>query len=215
MALNYPGMMPVPGEAGYQRKQGYDITTLYGPEGNPNFQGTPAWNKLHGVPGAAGGTAGSTNGMPSMVSDPFKKAIDTLSGAGSDVEQMYQRGKRRTLSDIAMQSVNAGMANTLNMPAAGMAYEEAVRPGTNVAVAGQKAGIYQNLGQAGANIYGTNVGAETSRYGTNMAFQSDQMNRDLKKYLAELEAKYGSKGGGGVTINNIGGGGMAPRLDSI
>jgi hypothetical protein len=96
------------------------------------------------------------------ITTPFKEAIAGLTSVAGDVEKTYQQGKRRTLSDIAMQSVNAGMANTLNMPAAGVAYDEANRPGTNVAVAGQKAGLLSNLGQTLAGVYGTNIGSQTS-----------------------------------------------------
>ncbi|MBW2604711.1 MAG: hypothetical protein JRE28_10425 [Deltaproteobacteria bacterium] len=155
-----------------------------------------------------------TSGTPASVAEPFKQALDTLSGAGSDVEKMYQAGKRRAMSNIAMQSVSAGMANTLNMPAAELAYEGEVRPGTNVAVAGQKANVLQNLGQTAAGIYGTQVGAETSRYGIDVGsrtslqtaqmgagaaatsaglnFASNRANQALQKYIADL--KHSSSG---------------------
>jgi len=148
------------------------------------------------------------SGTPASVADPFKQALDTLSGAGSDVEKMYQTGKRRTMSNIAMQSVNAGMANTLNMPAAELAYENEVRPGTNVGIAQAKAGVLQNLGQTAAGIYGTQVGASTARHGIDVGsqtslqtaqmgadtavhgqalqFASNQANQSLQRYIAEL-----------------------------
>jgi hypothetical protein len=105
------------------------------------------------------------------------------------------------MSDIAMQSVNTGMANTLNMPAAGIAYDEANRPATNMAVANAKAGIYGDMGRTAAGIYGENLGAETQRYGIDVGastsrsnasldFASSAANRQLQKYLGELEMKY-------------------------
>jgi len=157
------------------------------------------------TPRATGGS-----GTPASVTQPFQQALDTLSGAGSDVEKMYQSGKRKTMSNIAMQSVNAGMANTLNMPAAELAYEGEVRPGTNVGVAQAKAGVLQNLGQTAASIYGTQVGAETSRYNTDvgsstslqlgqmnqntamsgqgLTFASNRANQSLQKYIADLRS---------------------------
>jgi len=157
-----------------------------------------------------GATAAATggSGTPESVTKPFQQALDTLSGAGSDVEKMYQTGKRRTMSNIAMQSVNAGMANTLNMPAAELAYENEVRPGTNVGIAQAKAGVLQNLGQTAAGIYGTQVGASTARHGIDVGsqtslqtaqmgantavhgqalqFASNQANQSLQRYIAEL-----------------------------
>jgi hypothetical protein len=152
---------------------------------------------------------------------PFKQAIAALSGAGGDVEKSYQQGKRRTLSDIAMQSVNAGMANTINMPAAGIAYDAENRANTNVAVAGQKANLLGSMGQAMAGVYGTNVGAETSRSNAllgantsmaesqlgantsranaNLSYQANQNNNALQKYLGELEMKYRYGGAAGTT----------------
>ncbi|NOQ21593.1 MAG: hypothetical protein GQ565_02935 [Candidatus Aegiribacteria sp.] len=102
------------------------------------------------------------------ITQPFQQAIDTLSGATGDVEKMYQAGKRRTMGNVAMQSIQSGMANTLNMPAAGIAYDEANRPATNLGIASTKAGVYQNLGQAAAGMYSTDVGAATSRYATDV-----------------------------------------------
>jgi uncharacterized protein len=134
------------------------------------------------------------------VNKAFEQAISTLSGAGSDVEKVYQTGKRRTLSDIASQSINAGMANTLNLPAASIAYDEANRPGTNVAIAGQKSAILTQLGQTLAGLYGTNVGANTAVTTANIGAQTSMANAQLgaqvdtaqqalQKYIAELNAK--------------------------
>jgi len=138
------------------------------------------------------------------ISSLFREALAGLTG---ETEKMYQSGKRRTLSDIAMQSVNAGMANTLNMPAAGIAYDEANRAQTNLGLATQRANILTGLGQTAAGIYGTNVGAQTSRYATDVGAstsrygidvgaQTDAANRDLQIYLANLNKKYGGGGGG-------------------
>jgi hypothetical protein len=162
--------------------------------------------------------AGSTSGAGvADITSAFQKAIAALSGTSSDVEKTYQAGKRNTLSDIAMQSVNAGMANTLNMPAAGIAYDQANRAATNTAVAGQKAGVLTSLGQTLAGVYGTNVGsstslsnaqtaANTSTQNAALQYSLNQQENALQKYLAELEMKYkygGSGGGGSVQAASI------------
>jgi hypothetical protein len=108
------------------------------------------------------------------ISGLFREALASLSGEG---EKVYQSGKRRTLADIAMQSVQSGMANTLNLPAAGTAYDEANRPTFNMQLGAQKAGILQNLGQVGTQMYGQNLGAQTTT-----------AQQGLQKYLAELQA---------------------------
>jgi len=160
------------------------------------------WGKK--APAATPASQAAASGTPASVADPFKQALDTLSGASGDIEKNYQAGKRRTMSNIAMQSVNAGMANTLNMPAAELAYENEVRPGMNIGLAQAKAGVLQNLGQTAANVYGTQVGSSTSlqtaqmgadvtSQGQGLAFASNQANQALNKYIARL--KYGSGGG--------------------
>lgn len=143
----------------------------------------------------------------SDISEIYREALSSLT---NDTEKMYQAGKRRTLSDIAMQSVQSGMANTLNMPAAGIAYDEANRPATNLALGQAKADILSNLGQTAANVYGQNLGAQTQRYGIDVGAQtqrystdvgagtqqmgyslnyaSDAAQRALQKYIAELNA---------------------------
>jgi len=159
----------------------------------------------HVQPASTGGAAGGS-GTPASVTQPFERALDTLSGAGSDVEKMYQSGKRKTMSNIAMQSVNAGMANTLNMPASELAYENEVRPGMNIGLAQAKAGVLQNLGQTAANVYGTQVGSSTaiqtaqmradaSMSGQGLQFASNMANQALQKYIAQLS-------GGGQSNNN-------------
>jgi hypothetical protein len=144
----------------------------------------------------------------------FQQAVASLGGAGSDVERMHQQGRRRTLSDIAMQSVQSGMANTLNLPAAGIAYDQAVRPGTNVAVAGQQAGLLADQGRMMAGFYGTDVSADLAMSGHALGvaqlnqqqqqFQAqqaaDQQALAMKRYLAELQAK---SGGGGSTTPSV------------
>ncbi|MCP4541695.1 MAG: hypothetical protein GY832_31570 [Chloroflexi bacterium] len=160
---------------------------------------------------ASGGTASAGgSGTPASVAQPFERALSALSDTSGDIEKNYQTGKRRTMSNIAMQSVNAGMANTLNMPAAEMAYEGAVRPGMNIGLAQAKAGVLQNLGQTAANVYGTQVGADTSRYGIDtsaatslqtaqmgadmtaqgqaLQFASNRANDSLNRYIAQLNA---------------------------
>ena len=133
------------------------------------------------------------------VSSLFREALASLTGEG---EKTYQAGKRRTLSDIAMQSVNAGMANTLNMPAAGIAYDEANRPAFNTMLGQQKAGILTGLGQTAAGMYGQNLGAQTSLQTANigagasmsnaaLGYQSNLAQQGLEKYLAELRAAQG------------------------
>lgn len=137
---------------------------------------------------------------PKDVAQPFERALATLSGADSDAEKLYQQGRRQALSQGAISSINAGAANTVNMPAMGIAYDQANRPGFNVGAAAQKAGVLQNLGGTAANIYGTNVGAETSRYGVDVGaqtaaagqglqFASNQANRALQQYIAQLNSQ--------------------------
>jgi hypothetical protein len=192
-----------------------------GAEGHWSIPGTAAYYKARGITPST--PSGGVNVMD--VQSPFKQAIAALSGVGSDVEKTYQQGKRRTLSDIAMQSVNAGMANTINMPAAGIAYDAENRANTNVAVAGQKANLLGSMGQTMAGVYGTNVGAETSRSNAllgantsmaesqlgantsranaNLSYQANQNNSALQKYLGELELKY-KYGGTGTTGSQSG-----------
>jgi hypothetical protein len=96
------------------------------------------------------------------------------------------------------------------MPAMGIAYDQANRPGFNVGIAAQKAGVLQNLGQTAAGIYGVDVGAATSRYATDVGastaasgqamqaslgqqelqsnFATNQANRALQKYIADLDS---------------------------
>lgn len=154
----------------------------------------------------------ATLGSAASVAEAFQQALAILSGAGSDVEKTYQQGKRRTLADIAMQSINAGMGNTLNMPSAGVAYDEANRAQTNLATANAKVGVLTGLGQTAAGMYGTNVGANTAKeqaklgysasvYGTQQQAQTaarqtaanvamNASNQALQKYIAGLEMKY-------------------------
>jgi hypothetical protein len=150
------------------------------------------WNAAHPVAGAGAGTAGPGWGD---VSGLFREALAGLSG---DTETMYQQGKRKTLADIAMQSVNSGMANTLNMPAAGVAYDEANRAQTNLALGTQRANILTGLGQTAAGMYGTNVGADTSlqtaQIGANTslsnaatAARTDYAQQALQRYIAQLQ----------------------------
>ena len=150
--------------------------------------------------GSAAAPVATTGGTPASVTAPFERALAELSGASSDMEKTYQSGKRRTMSNIAMQHVNAGMANVLNMPAAELAYEEAVRPGMNVQLAQSRAGVLQNLGGAAANMYGTQVGAQTalqtaqmgsdtSMATAGMQFASNRANQALQRYIADLSAK--------------------------
>ena len=183
--------------------------------GKPTMAATTLKNALNSARaresgGGSAPAAMSTSGTPSDVSGAFQSALDALSGAGSDVEKMYQQGKRRAMSDYAINAINAGMGNTLNLGAAGLAYDEQNRAATNLGVAQAKAGIYQNLGQTAASIYGTNVGAQTSRYATDvgaqtslatagmsagMANQANQLefqtmnaNQALQKYIADLNS---------------------------
>lgn len=134
----------------------------------------------------------------------YQEALKTLTSSTGDVEKMYQQGKRRTLADIATSSINAGAANTLNLPAASVAYDEANRAQTNVAVAGQKVGVLTDLANALSEIYQTNLGASTSMQQAQLSantstanaqlaaqtslVQSQQQNA-LSKYIAELNTK--------------------------
>ncbi len=170
------------------------------------------WNAAHPTTAAGGAAATSTGPNWGDVSGLFREALAGLSG---DTERMYQQGKRKTLSDIAMQSVNAGMANTLNMPSAGIAYDEANRPATNLALGTQKANILTGLGQTAAGMYGTNVGSATSlgtaQIGANTSLSNaataagvDYAQQALQRYIAqlqnatanrELSLRVGSQGG--------------------
>jgi len=157
-----------------------------------------AWNAGQ-APVAGGGSQPAGYGD---VSSLFREALASLTG---EAEKSYQGGKRRTLSDIAMQSVNSGMANTLNMPAAGIAYDEANRPAFNTMLGQQKAGILTGLGQTAAGMYGQNLGAQTSLQTANigagasmsnaaLGYQSNVAQQGLEKYIAELNAARGAGG---------------------
>ena len=128
----------------------------------------------------------------------FDKALASLTG---DAEKAYQQGKRRSLTDIAMQSVNSGMANTLNMPAATIAYDEANRPTFNTMLGQQKAGILTGLGRTAADIYGADLGSRTSlqtaRLGANVSMRNATLaantaantaaaQQELQRYIAGL-----------------------------
>lgn len=143
--------------------------------------------KTKTTPASAPATAGPEWGD---ISGLFREALGSLT---DDTEKMYQAGKRRTLSDIAMQSVQSGMANTLNMPAAGIAYDEANRSATNLALGQAKAGILTNLGQTAANIYGQNLGAQTQRYGIDVGAQTQKYSTDVgsqtQRYTADVGAQ--------------------------
>jgi hypothetical protein len=146
-------------------------------------------------PATSAAPAGGAGPGYGDVSGLFREALAGLTG---ETEKMYQQGKRRTLSDIAMQSVNSGMANTLNMPAAGIAYDEANRAQTNLGLASKRADILTGLGQTAAGMYGVNVGAETSRYGTDVGARTslsntgttagvDYAQQALQRYIAQLQ----------------------------
>jgi len=190
----------------------------YSAQGKSVEQIAQMWDQRYGnsstsgsaTPSGTPSSSGSSGGMAQTSLDSFQKALDTLSSSSADLEKTYQTGKRRTMSNIAMQSVNSGMANTLNMPAAELAYEGSVRPGMNTQLAQAQAGVLQNLGQTAAGMYGVDVGASTSRYSTDvgsqtqlqtaqigadtslagygMQFASNQANQALQKYIAELNA---------------------------
>ena len=167
--------------------------------GAPRDATTQWWNTY-------GKQAAATTGPKwNDISGYFGQALSGLTG---EVEKMYQSGKRRAMGDIAMQSVNAGMANTLNLPSADIAYDEANRPATNLGLAQTKASIVTDLGKTAAGIYGENLGAQTSRYGIDMGaatarsnasldYQSSAANRAWQQYLGELELKYKASGQGG------------------
>jgi hypothetical protein len=161
---------------------------------------TLTWGTGSNAGGSSKSSSTASSAVPQSVAQPFERALAALSGADSDAERLYQQGRRQALSQGAISSINAGAANTVNMPAMGIAYDQANRPGFNVGVAAQKAGVLQNLGNTAANIYGTNVGAETSRYATDvgaqsaaagqgMQFASNQANQALQQYIAQLNAQ--------------------------
>jgi hypothetical protein len=160
--------------------------------------GNSRWNTGATTPG--GVASPSAASVPQSVTQPFERALATLSGADSDAERLYQQGRRQALSQGAISAINAGAANTVNMPAMGIAYDQANRPGFNVGVAAQKANVLQNLGNTAAGIYSTNVGAETSRYGIdtgtasdvrsqNLTFATNQANQALQQYIAQLNSQ--------------------------
>jgi hypothetical protein len=156
-------------------------------------------NRVNPYAAPAGGAAPGGGPGWGDVSSLFREALASLTNEG---EKSYQTGKRRTLADIAMQSVNTGMANTLNMPAAGIAYDEANRPAFNTLLGTQKAGILQGLGQTAAGMYGQNLGAQTSLQTANigagasmsnaaLGYQTNVAQQGLERYLAELRAAQG------------------------
>jgi hypothetical protein len=87
----------------------------------------------------------------------YQKAVAALTSSQGAAEQAYQTGKRKTLSDIAMANINAGMANTTNMTAAGSAYDQANRSAFNANIGTQAANLYSNWANTLANLYGTNL----------------------------------------------------------
>ena len=181
--------------------QPYTIYNQYGSQAEKEAAQGLGYGRVLSAPvraggGTPGGTAGATGGLPASVFDPFKQAIESLTGSQGDAERLFQQGKRRTLSDIAMNSIQSGLANTLNMGAASATYDVENRPGFNVGIAGQKAGLLSTLGQTAAGLYGTDVGASTSRYGVDAQTAMNNANNALKLYLSELERKYGSNSGG-------------------
>jgi len=140
------------------------------------------------------------------VSSLFREALASLTNEG---EKFYQTGKRRTLADIAMQSVNSGMANTLNMPAANIAYDEANRPAFNARLGEQKAGILAGLGQTAAGMYGQNLGAQTSRYATDVGAQTSRYGIDVgaqtSRYGTDVgaqTARYATDVGAQTSLSN-------------
>ncbi len=135
-----------------------------------------------------------SGGIPGWgdISSLFREALASLTGEG---EKAYQTGKRRTLADIAMQSINSGMANTLNLPAAGIAYDEANRPAFNTMLGQQKAGILTGLGQVGAGMYGQNLGAQTSLTTAKMGQDVDYARLALQQYLGTLKANQPQNSG--------------------
>ena len=202
---------------GYQLSANQHMTA-----NTPSGSGGLTWTQVKAQERAAskpGAAAPAAPAGPNWndISGYFDKALKSLTG---DTEQMYQQGKRRTLADIAMQGVNAGMANTLNMPAAGIAYDEANRAQTNLALGTQKAGILTGLGQTAAGMYGQNLGAQTQRYGIDVGASSDAASRALQQYIANLQSNTSlqetamklnqpQSSGGGINIYT---GGSVPAL---
>lgn len=125
--------------------------------------------------------------------DTFKRAIEGLTGAKGDIETMYQSGKRRTLADIAMGQINAGMGNTVNMPAAGIAYDQTNRAPTNVALAQLKSNLMQSLGQTQAGFAEQGNALAASKYNAEMnavgQVAAAKERSDTDRYLAGLSAK--------------------------
>lgn len=92
----------------------------------------------------------SVSGGPTSwtsVTDAFNKALESLTEGLGPKSQLFQQSKRKTLSDIAMNSVQTGMANTLNMPAASIAYDKQVLPGLQAQQADATSGLYSQLAQ--------------------------------------------------------------------
>lgn len=109
------------------------------------------------------------------ISQLFQKALGSLTGSGSAVEKMYDAGKRKTLSQIAMNMVNSGMANVLNVPAFNLAYEQDVRPGVDVSIAQALAQLYGQWAGVGANVYGTNQQTQLTKRGQDLDWASRTM----------------------------------------
>lgn len=99
-------------------------TTFYGPEGNPNFPGTPAYVKAHGgelLPEYR--AVKEWEGGRALLSDVMKLFQDN--GA---YDQSYRNTKRQFMSKAASDMVSRGMGNLVNMPGLDLAYEREVRP---------------------------------------------------------------------------------------
>jgi hypothetical protein len=97
------------------------------------------------------------------------------------------------LADIAMQSINAGMGNTLNMPSASVAYDAANRASTNVALAQLKTSLLSSFGQTQAGMYEQQQGLKASKYNADMnalgQYAAAKERADTEKYLADVTAK--------------------------
>jgi len=147
-----------------------------------------------------------SSGTPSDVSGAFERALAELSGSTDAAQKLYAQGRNQATSQAAIAAMNSGTSNFFNAGGFGLAYDQANRPGFEVGLAAQRANVLQNLGQTAAGIYGTNVGAQTSRYGTDVGagiaaqgnvlqFRSNMANQALQKYIADLNASLSSNVG--------------------
>jgi hypothetical protein len=166
----YEGLKPAS-----QRTPGYTREFTYGPEGNPNFPGTVAYNKLNGV------TTG-TNTLQSYL-DQMQKAAEAarvaniqrrneIGGIYDQIASMYQpggsfmqsgladieRSKTRGVGQETQQMISSGLYGTTTQAGVGRRWEaevgapartklEDLATGRYGEALGQKAGFMERINE--------------------------------------------------------------------